>query len=207
MKLVDANGEEVGTVRDLWLDVPEMVFRYVEVELADGSRRALVPMTFCRVTKSAVKVHALLASQYTDVPATRAADRITLLEEERICAYFGAGLLYAEPSRLEPLGMKAARPRTGARTEHELEAQRGLPEPPARGRAHPVAGSARCRPRGASRLPPAGAGAVFRRAAGLAPGGARRQRRQRAAGGPQALPRADPAVGHRACRSWRCWRG
>jgi photosynthetic reaction center H subunit len=32
MKLVDANGEEVGTVRDLWLDVPEMVFRYLEVE-------------------------------------------------------------------------------------------------------------------------------------------------------------------------------
>lgn len=103
MKLVDANDEEVGTVRDLWLDVPEMVFRYVEVELADGSRRALVPMTFCRVTKERVKVHALLASQYTDVPATRAADRITLLEEERICAYFGAGLLYAEPTRLEPL--------------------------------------------------------------------------------------------------------
>ena len=26
-----------------------------------------------------------------------------LLEEERISAYFGAGLLYAKPSRLEPL--------------------------------------------------------------------------------------------------------
>jgi photosynthetic reaction center H subunit len=93
----------VGTVRDLWLDVPEMVFRYLEVELADGSRRVLVPMTFARVTRHGVKVHALLAAQYAEVPGTKVADRITLLEEERISAYFGAGLLYAKPSRLEPL--------------------------------------------------------------------------------------------------------
>jgi len=37
------------------------------------------------------------------VPATRAPDSITLLEEEKICAYFGGGLLYATPSRQEPL--------------------------------------------------------------------------------------------------------
>jgi photosynthetic reaction center H subunit len=103
MTLVDADDEVVGTVRELWLDVPEMVFRYLEVELADGSRRALVPMTFARVTSGGVKVHALLASQYGNVPATRAGDRITLLEEERISAYFGAGTLYATPARSEPL--------------------------------------------------------------------------------------------------------
>jgi photosynthetic reaction center H subunit len=80
-----------------------MVFRFLEVELANGSRRVLVPMTFARVTRKGVKVHALLASQYAEVPATRASDRITLLEEERISAYFGAGLLYATPQRLEPL--------------------------------------------------------------------------------------------------------
>jgi photosynthetic reaction center H subunit len=50
-----------------------------------------------------VKVHALLASQWAGVPATRSSSSITLLEEEKISAYFGAGLLYAEPSRLEPL--------------------------------------------------------------------------------------------------------
>jgi photosynthetic reaction center H subunit len=103
MTVVDAEDETVGTVRELWLDVPEMVFRYLDVELADGSRRALVPMTFARVTASGVKVHALLASQYAHVPATKAADRITLLEEERISAYFGAGTLYATPGRSEPL--------------------------------------------------------------------------------------------------------
>jgi len=103
MTVLDADAEPVGTVRDLWLDVPEMVFRYLEVELSGGSRRALVPMTFCRITDGAVTVSALLASQWADVPATRASDQITLLEEERICAYFGAGLLYATPQRAEPL--------------------------------------------------------------------------------------------------------
>lgn len=101
--LSDAKGQAVGTVRELWLDVPEMVFRYLEVELAEGGRRVLVPMTFARVTAQGVKVHALLASQYANVPATASAEQITLLEEERISAYFGAGLLYAEPSRSEPL--------------------------------------------------------------------------------------------------------
>ena len=37
------------------------------------------------------------------IPATRSRDCVTLLEKERITAYFGAGLLYAEPGRTEPL--------------------------------------------------------------------------------------------------------
>ena len=103
MMLTDAYGEDVGQVVDLWLDAPEMVFRYLEVQLLNGSRRVLVPMTFARITRHGVNVHALLAHQYVDVPATRLPDVITLLEEERISAYFGAGLLYAEPQRSEPL--------------------------------------------------------------------------------------------------------
>ena len=31
------------------------------------------------------------------------ADRVTLLEEEKIAAYYGAGTLYATPARQEPL--------------------------------------------------------------------------------------------------------
>ncbi len=103
MPVLDPYGDNAGTVRELWVDGPEMMFRYLDVELADGSRRALVPMTFCRITRDAVHVHALLASQWGDVPATKSTDTITLLEEEKIAAYFGAGLLYAEPKRLEPL--------------------------------------------------------------------------------------------------------
>jgi photosynthetic reaction center H subunit len=43
-----------------------------------------------------------MAHQFGNVPGTKSAQEITLLEEEKIMAYFGAGLLYAEPSRLEP---------------------------------------------------------------------------------------------------------
>ena len=103
MRVVDCHGDEAGTVRELWIDRAEMLFRYLEVELDGGARRVLLPMNFARITRRDVTVHAILATQFADVPATRANDRITLLEEERITAYYGAGLLYAEPGRAEPL--------------------------------------------------------------------------------------------------------
>jgi photosynthetic reaction center H subunit len=103
-QVIDARGAVAGTVVDLWMDVAESMFRYLEVELAAGGRRVLCPITFSRInSRGEVRVHALLASQFADVPATRANDRITLLEEERVTAYYGGGLLYAEPARAEPL--------------------------------------------------------------------------------------------------------
>ena len=42
-------------------------------------------------------------TQFADIPATRDPDSVTFLEEERIVSYFGAGTLYASPSRAEPL--------------------------------------------------------------------------------------------------------
>jgi photosynthetic reaction center H subunit len=106
MKVYDGRGEAAGTVRDLWLDRAEMMFRYLDVEVplpAGGTKRVLVPMTFARCTDDDVEVYALMADQFAGVPSPRASDRLTLLEEERITAYFGAGLLYAEPNRTEPL--------------------------------------------------------------------------------------------------------
>jgi photosynthetic reaction center H subunit len=101
MTLYDAAGDAAGVVRDLWIDCGEMSFRYLEAEV--GPRRVLVPMTFARVNDSGVHVHALYAEQFAGVPATKASDRISLLEEERITAYYGAGMLYADDSRTEPL--------------------------------------------------------------------------------------------------------
>jgi photosynthetic reaction center H subunit len=101
MTLYDAAGDAVGVVRDLWIDCGEMSFRYLEAEV--GPRRVLVPMTFARVNDGGVYVHALYAKQFAGVPATKASDRISLLEEERITAYYGAGMLYADDSRTEPL--------------------------------------------------------------------------------------------------------
>ncbi len=105
LPLLDAQGNVAGTIRDLWLDRGEMQFRYLEAEIGAGGsmRRVLVPMTFASVGPSGVAVHALYADQFAGVPATRATDRVTLLEEERITAYYGAGMLYADPSRAEPI--------------------------------------------------------------------------------------------------------
>jgi photosynthetic reaction center H subunit len=105
MTVVDGDGDAAGTVVDLWIDVGEMLFRYLEIEVPGdgGTRRVLVPMTFARVTREGVQVHALMAPQFADIPGHKADDRLTLLEEERIAAYCGAGLLYAKPERAEPL--------------------------------------------------------------------------------------------------------
>lgn len=109
MPLFDGHGEEAGTVVDLWLDVPEMNFRYLEVEVPgeapqNGPARVLVPMNFARVQRDgSVHVHALLAHQFAGIPRPRTAGQVSLLEEEKIMAYCGAGLLYADPRRAEPL--------------------------------------------------------------------------------------------------------
>jgi len=92
-----------GTVRDLWVDRAEALFRYLELELPGGAQRVLVPMNFARVERGRVRVSALLGAQLASVPRTKNADSVTLLEEERIMAFFGAGTLYATADRQEPL--------------------------------------------------------------------------------------------------------
>lgn len=105
MTVFGADRNVAGTVSDLWLDRGESLVRYYEVELGAGGRRVLMPATFCttgRLTRT-VKTEALLAAQFADIPGTKDPDSVTLLEEERIMAYFGAGTLYATPGRAEPI--------------------------------------------------------------------------------------------------------
>lgn len=100
-----ADGEVGGTVTDLWLDYCEMSFRYLEIEVAteSGTRHVLLPIPFARIGRDGVTVGAILGHQFAGVPGTRSDQEVTLLEEEKIAAYYGAGLLYAEPGRAEPL--------------------------------------------------------------------------------------------------------
>jgi photosynthetic reaction center H subunit len=103
-EVLGCDDEVAGTVVDLWFDTSETLFRYLEVQVAGSGRRVLLPINFARISRGKpVRVHALCAHQFADVPGTKAAETVTILEEEKIQAYFGAGLLYAEPDRVEPL--------------------------------------------------------------------------------------------------------
>ena len=94
-----------GEVVDLWVDQAENLFRYLEVRLAApaGARTVLLPMGFARIRARSVQVDSISGAQFTDVPVTRSPDQITMLEEERVVAYYGAGTLYATRDRAEPL--------------------------------------------------------------------------------------------------------
>jgi len=103
LMVLGADGMSGGIVKDLWVDRSEAVFRYLEVELPGGAQRVLLPLNFARVDRGRVRVNALLGSQIALVPQTKRPDSVTLLEEERITAFYGAGTLYATPQRQEPL--------------------------------------------------------------------------------------------------------
>ena len=107
LPVVGADGAIGGVVRDVWVDRAEVLFRYLEVEVAgaahDGRNSVLLPVNFSRIGERRVVVDSVLGSQFAGVPQTRSPDRVTFLEEEKIMAYYGAGTLYATANRAEPL--------------------------------------------------------------------------------------------------------
>jgi len=102
LPIVSHDGEVVGTVSDMWIDVPEQLVRYLEYDLADGAGKRLVPIQLTRIRSNQVKVHSLYAKHFANVPVTAAPDQVTMLEEEKISAYYCGGKLYAAEDRLEP---------------------------------------------------------------------------------------------------------
>jgi photosynthetic reaction center H subunit len=123
MTVLGADRNPAGTVVDVWVDRSDALLRYFEVELAavtprrtrtadeDGTadvdlpHRVLLPVNFTTINAigRTITVRAILASQFSGVPLTTRADRVTLNEEERICAYYGGGYLYATPQRQESI--------------------------------------------------------------------------------------------------------
>jgi photosynthetic reaction center H subunit len=99
--VIGADGKQGGTVVDLWVDRSEAILRYVEVNT--GSRVVLLPITFSNIKRNRVEVDAILSSQFAQVPGLKNPESITLLEEDKICGYYGGGTLYATADRREPL--------------------------------------------------------------------------------------------------------
>lgn len=103
LPVVGGDGEVVGRVVDLWIDVPEQVIRFLTLDLnPEGSGRLrLVPFQMVRVKADRVVVRSLHERHFEGIPPIAAADRITLLEEEKIMAWVAGGTLYADASRVE----------------------------------------------------------------------------------------------------------
>ncbi len=104
MRVVGADGEVGGTVTDIWVDKGEFMIRYLELD-ANGNGQKLLPITRAIVDggKKQVRVVSILGDQFANIPETKNPDVVTRLEEDQICAYYGAGQLYATKSRSEPL--------------------------------------------------------------------------------------------------------
>jgi len=105
LPVIGGDHQPGGKVVDIWLDQAEMLFRYLEVETPSpsGPRRVLLPIPFARIGSSSVTVKSIFGSQFAGVPGLKNPNQVTFLEEDIISAYYGAGTLYADPQRGEPL--------------------------------------------------------------------------------------------------------
>ena len=107
MEVAGADKVVAGTVTELWVDRSEPKIYYLEVDvtLAEGGRKVLLPMTLARIDRwhHKIMVQAILGRQFADVPGLKNPDQVTKLEEDKITGYYAGGKLYAEPSRLWPV--------------------------------------------------------------------------------------------------------
>ena len=111
----------VGKITEIMLDRMEFLPRYFQVELLSG-RTVLLPMMYLRIRRKAeapttgsmadrviqrrqkeVRVASLNAAQFDDVPVTANPSQITLLEEDKVQAYYGGAHVYGSPRRQESL--------------------------------------------------------------------------------------------------------
>jgi photosynthetic reaction center H subunit len=90
--------EVVGTISDMWVDAPEQLVRYLEITLNSGAKK-LVPVPMVKIQTDRVRINSLSSDLFEGVPATKSQTEVTLLEEEKISAYYAGGTLYAASKR------------------------------------------------------------------------------------------------------------
>ena len=104
LPVISADNKVVGEVTDMWIDGSEQLVRYFEFKLHDdwGSGTRLVPTTQARIWSGKVLIASIFAQQFAHIPSQTSSAQVTLLEEDKICAYYGGGHLYADSRRQEP---------------------------------------------------------------------------------------------------------
>jgi photosynthetic reaction center H subunit len=104
LPVMAGDGAIVGRVTDMWIDEPEQLVRYLEVELDPkyGSGTRLIPLTLARILLNRVQVKSIYGAHFDSVPKHASPRQVTKLEEDKIAAFYGGGKLYADPARLGP---------------------------------------------------------------------------------------------------------
>ncbi len=104
LPVMSGDDEIVGRVVDMWVDEPEQLVRYLEYTLDAkwGTGNRLVPLTMARINSDHVMVRSIYGKHFGSVPAHASATQVTVLEEDKICGYYGGGLLYADAKRQNP---------------------------------------------------------------------------------------------------------
>ena len=114
MAVFDWRWNPVGRVSELWIDRGIKIIRYLEIELdaSLGGKRVLAPIYHTDIKEASreIRVAALWAYQFTDIPMPAKPDVITGQEEERLNAYFNAGQFFRDSPLTAP---KTERPLWG----------------------------------------------------------------------------------------------
>ncbi|MEL6583308.1 MAG: photosynthetic reaction center subunit H [Pseudomonadota bacterium] len=100
LNVVTADNKVVGTVKDMWIDVPEQLIRYYEIDLGEAGTR-LVPKDLSKIIGAGLKIKSLPSDLIANVPVTASDSQVTKLEEEKISAYYCGGYFFSM-ERSEP---------------------------------------------------------------------------------------------------------
>ena len=114
LPVVAGDGEVVGRVVDLWIDVPEQMVRFLTIDLnPEGTgKQRIAPIHMAKVKNDRVVIRSLRAHQFDAIPTPKSEGELTLLEEEKIFGWYAGGTLYHEEGRQ---GARGAAP-TGSET-------------------------------------------------------------------------------------------
>lgn len=106
-RVVGSDDVSAGEVVEAWVDRSDVVLRYLEVQLTlpEAAHRVLLPMNFLRIDKRnrRIVVKYIRGGQFALVPVTKDPDQVTLLEEDKITAFYAAGSLFAWAGREGPI--------------------------------------------------------------------------------------------------------
>jgi photosynthetic reaction center H subunit len=75
----------------------------VDLNPEGTGKTRLIPMNMSKISSDRVTVRSLHSHNWENVPVTKKVDEVTLLEEDKIMAYYAGGTLYAAPSKTQPV--------------------------------------------------------------------------------------------------------